>query len=206
MKATRSIFQSDWQGKTMQQIDELMAQMPIAGEIDQINWQEYPKAPNTTFVVAHTETMMYVRFDVRGEMPVNVHTQDQEHVNEDACVEFFIGNAENTRYWNFEFNSDGVCYASSRISRSEGIVRFDADVMQEIKRYPAQLSADHWTLLVAIPIQLIELDPSRERARRANLYKCGDNTPMPHYASWNAIQAEKPNFHLPEFFGELQFS
>ena len=61
MKATRSIFQSDWQGKTMQQIDELMAQMPISGEIDQINWQEYPKAPNTTFVVAHTETMMYVR-------------------------------------------------------------------------------------------------------------------------------------------------
>jgi hypothetical protein len=28
---------------------------------------------------------------------------------------------------------------------------------------------------------------------------------MKHYASWSPIQAPAPAFHLPEFFGEIQF-
>ena len=32
-----------------------------------------------------------------------------------------------------------------------------------------------------------------------------DKTAMKHYASWNAISAPAPAFHLPEFFGEIQF-
>ncbi len=40
----------------------------------------------------------------------------------------------------------------------------------------------------------------------AAFYKCGDNTGRPHYGSWKAIAAESPDFHRPEFFGELVLS
>ncbi len=195
----------DWQGKSLTAIDQLMAQMPAAGVIDSLNWQEqYPIAPETKFTLAHTDEMLYVRFEVKGEVPLATKVEDLEHVNEDACVEIFIANADNTRYWNFEFNAAGVCNASSRKSRKEDVVRLNAEQLQSIKRFPVQLCAAHWSLLIAIPLSLIELDLSREHARRANLYKCGDKTAMKHYASWNSINAPAPAFHLPEFFGEIQ--
>ena len=205
MKQTKSIYQVDWYGKSLAAIDQWMAQMPAAGVIDSINWQEqYPIAPETKFTLAHTDEMLYVRFEVKGEVPLATKTEDLEHVNEDACVEIFIANADNTRYWNFEFNAAGVCNASHRKSRKEEVVRLNTEQLQSIKRFPVQLCAAHWSLLIAIPLSLIELDLSREHARRANLYKCGDKTAMRHYASWNPINAPAPAFHLHEFFGEIQ--
>lgn len=132
-------------------------------------------------------------------------TTDLELVNEDACVEMFIGNADNTRYWNFEFNPAGVCNASNRKERKVDVVRLNAEQLASIQRFSVQLCAAHWTLLVAIPLALIELNLAHEHVRRANFYKCGDKTPMKHYASWNPINAPVPAFHLPEFFGEVRF-
>lgn len=206
MKQTKSIYQADWQGLSLAKIDQQMAAMPVAGVIDILNWKEqYPAAPEAKFALAHTDDILYVRFEVKGEVPLATKTNDLEPVNEDACVEMFMGNADNTRYWNFEFNPAGVCNASNRKSRKEDVVRLNAEQLQSIQRFPVQLCAAHWSLLVGIPLALIELDLACEHARRANFYKCGDKTVMKHYASWNPIEAEAPAFHLPEYFGEVQF-
>ena len=178
----------------------------MAGKIDTLNWvEQYPAAPQTNFTLAHTDEILYVRFEVKGEVPLATKTKDLEPVNEDACVEMFIGDKDNTHYWNFEFNPAGVCNASHRKERKVDVVRLNPEQLASIQRYGQQLCAAHWTLLVGIPLALIELDLSREHARRANFYKCGDKTPMKHYASWNPIVAEAPAFHLPEFFGEVRF-
>lgn len=206
MKTTKSTYTPDLSGKSLAQIDAALAAMPATGSIDQINWpDQYPAAPQTTFTLAHTDEILYVRYEVKGEVPLSTKTNDLELVNEDACVEIFIGDADNTHYWNFEFNPAGVCNASHRKERKVDVVRLNPEQLTSIKRYGQQLCAAHWTLLVGIPLSLIELDLAREHARRANLYKCGDKTSMKHYASWNAITAPAPAFHLPEFFGEIQF-
>ena len=206
MKRTKSIYQAAWHGLSLAKIDQQMAAMPIAGMIDTLNWKEqYPAAPEAKFTLAHTDEMLYVRFEVKGEVPLAIKTQDLEPVNEDACVEMFIGDKDNTHYWNFEFNPAGVCNASHRKERKVDVVRLNAEQLQSIQRLPVQLCAAHWSLLVGIPLELIELDLTHEHARRANFYKCGDKTPMKHYASWNPIEAEAPAFHLPEYFGEIQF-
>jgi len=206
MKKAQVIYSPEFDDKSMSAIDTAMAQMAISGRVDVLNWPEdYPVAPTTTFTLARTDDTLYVRFEVKGEVPLSTKTNDLELVNEDACVEMFIANADDTRYWNFEFNAAGVCNASHRKERKVDVVRLNAEQLQSIKRFPVQLCAAHWSLLVGIPFSLIELDLSRERVRRANLYKCGDKTPMKHYASWNPIVAEKPAFHLPEYFGEIQF-
>jgi hypothetical protein len=193
-------------GLTLSRADAALAAMPASGQIDQINWPElYPAAPRTIFRLAHTQEMLYVRYEVKGEVPLATKTEDLEPVNEDACVEIFIGDKDNTHYWNFEFNPAGVCNASHRKERKVDVVRLNAEQLKSIQRYGQQLCAAHWTLLIGIPLTLIELDPSQEHSRRANLYKCGDKTGMKHYASWNAIDAPAPAFHLPEHFGEIEF-
>ena len=206
MKTVKSTYLQHLVGKSLAQIDAVLAAMPVSGKIDTLNWQEQnPTAPDTIFTLAHTDDMLYVRYEVKGEVPLATKTNDLELVNEDACVEIFIGNADNTRYWNFEFNPAGVCNASNRKERKVDVVRLNPEQLDSIQRYPVQLCAAHWSLLIGIPFSLIELDLTSERARRANLYKCGDKTSMKHYASWNPITAPAPAFHLPEFFGEIQF-
>ena len=207
MKTTKSIYSPELSSLSLAKIDVAMAAMPISGNIDTLNWvEQYPAAPETTFTLAHTDEMLYVRFEVKGEVPLATKSEDLQLVNEDACVEIFIGDADNTHYWNFEFNPAGVCNASHRKERKVDVVRLNAEQLQSIKRFPVQLCAAHWSLLVGIPFALIDLDLAHEYARRANLYKCGDKTPMKHYASWNAIDAPAPAFHLPEYFGEIRFN
>ena len=219
MNTTKSIYSPELTGISLAKIDAAMAAMPVAGKIDTLNWvEQYPAAPDTSFTLAHTDQMFYVRYEVKGEVPLSTKTNDLELVNEDACVEIFIGDADNTHYWNFEFNPAGVCNASHRKERKVDVVRLNPEQLASIQRYRQSPVANRqslplegeqegasWTLLVGIPLALIDLDLTRERTRRANLYKCGDKTAMKHYASWNAITAPAPAFHLPEFFGEIQF-
>ena len=207
MKTTKSTYLPELSGLSLTKIDAIMANTPIAGKIDNLNWvDQYPAAPQTTFVLAHTDQMLYVRYEVKGEVPLATKINDLELVNEDACVEIFIGDADNTHYWNFEFNPAGVCNASHRKERKVDVVRLNEEQLASIQRYGQQLCTAHWTLLIGIPLSLIDLDLTKESSRRANLYKCGDKTAMKHYASWNAISAPAPAFHLPEFFGEIQFN
>lgn len=206
MKKVCAIYKAEWKDKSLAQVDALMAAMPASGKIDTLNWKEqYPVAPETRFTLAYTDEMLLVRYEVKGELPLARHSQDLEGVHEDACVELFIANEANTHYWNLEFNAAGVCNASYRKSKKEDVVRLNAAQLSSIKRYAVQLCAAHWSLLVGIPLSLICLTSAHGARRRANLYKCGDKTAIKHYASWNPIEAEAPAFHLPEYFGEIQF-
>ena len=61
-----------------------------------------------------------------------------------------------------------------------------------------------WRVTVLIPFELVGVDPENLPEKlRANFYKCGDKTAHPHYVSWSPIDTPKPDFHRPDFFGEL---
>ena len=133
MKVTQSTYMPELAGQSLAKIDASLRVLPATGHIDQINWPElYPSAPETTFVLVHTDDMLYVRFEVKGEVPLATKTNDLELVNEDACVELFVGDADNTHYWNFEFNAAGVCNASHRKERKVDVVRLNAEQLQSI--------------------------------------------------------------------------
>jgi hypothetical protein len=40
---------------------------------------------------------------------------------------------------------------------------------------------------------------------RGGFFKCGNDTGHPHYGSWQKIENPTPRFHLPQYFGELEF-
>ena len=67
---------------------------------------------------------------------------------------------------------------------------------------------NRWSLTLAIPPQALfrhALTDWSGLKARMNLYKSGDNLSHPHFLSWRPIRTEKPDFHRPEFFGEVTF-
>ena len=66
----------------------------------------------------------------------------------------------------------------------------------------------HWETTLILPLEIFVYPPSirlQGRACSANFYKCGDELPDPHFLTWSNIVSKKPDFHLPEFFGVLNF-
>ena len=67
-----------------------------------------------------------------------------------------------------------------------------------------------WTVEYRLPIEILQkhcamTPPAPGVVWRANFYKCGDQTLHPHWLTWSPVAFPKPQFHLPEFFGELVF-
>lgn len=213
MFTTTIPYLSCLQGVSLKEVAEGLATRVASCEIACANWQaEYPYQPRTTVHLARTDVFLYVLFSVEAEQVRALHTRDLEAVCEDSCVEFFLANAENTRYWNFEFNAIGTCNASVRKDKKTDVRRLNETELRSIVRFPSLGTAPiadtgapvAWSLLVGIPLALIGCEEEIPPTLRGNFYKCGDKTLRPHYLSWNPIPTPAPNYHLPQYFGELR--
>ena len=181
------------------------------------NWPaKFPYAPEVSFRMFHTGDRLMLRFDVAESYTAALVTEDNGEVWTDSCVEFFIAPDEGL-YYNFETTCIGRMLLSGRKSRTEDVQPAPAEVLASVKRfttYPfgepfAEREGDNrWSLTLAIPPQALfrhALTDWSGLKARMNLYKCGDNLSHPHFLSWRPIRTEKPDFHRPEFFGEVTF-
>lgn len=178
-----------------------------------INWpDQYPYCPTTEFMIARSDLSLYIKFKVHEYNLRALYINDQDPVWEDSCVEFFCKQPESDSYMNFEFNCIGTCVATTRKGRDKGIILYSENQMKQIDRFPSlyrkafheKKGLHDWELTVRIPFQLLGIDPfAIPQKLLGNFYKCADGTSSPHYVSWNQILTDQPNFHCPEFFGEL---
>ncbi len=180
-------------------------------QVDQVNWPEaFPYAPLCAGRIARTEDGLVVDFRVSGLDLRALNTEDNGCQWEDSCVEFFVGNPDGSEYYNFEINPLGKVLAAMGPDRNKRVQR-PAEQMAEILRIaqfegPQDFSGGiwNWRVTVVIPFSLVGLDPENLPERlRANFYKCGDKTAHPHFLSWNPVGTPSPDFHRPDFFGEL---
>lgn len=178
-----------------------------------VNWpSEYPYKPVAAFDVARSEEHLFISYLVRGLDLKAVFADSNDPVWQDSCVEFFVKAPGWSHYFNFEVNCIGTCLASQKFSPDhreflspENIATIVRHTSLERKTFEERGGIFQWQVAVGIPFRLIGLDPaSLPPVLKANIYKCADNTSHPHYLSWSPITHPKPNFHLPEFFGELE--
>ena len=180
-------------------------------DVECVNWPEtFPYAPLCSGRIARTQDALVVDFRVSGLDLRAQNLTDNGRQWEDSCVEVFIKDPEEDTYYNFEINALGKVLACSGADRHGRVAR-PAEEMEEILRF-GQLEGGPldeggiwtWRVGVVIPFELIGVDPDNlPESIRANFYKCGDKTAHPHYLSWSPIETPKPDFHRPEFFGEL---
>ncbi len=202
-------------GKTLSEVNAILIENGVSDMVEKVNWPaQFPYKPLTEFNLIRSDKSIFIRFRVRGNLLKAVYSNDQSPVHEDSCVEFFCQIPGNAYYCNFEFNCIGTCSASRRKGRSEDVQQFSKAEMQTIKRLSSigrrafnEMQGNfEWELSVEIPFALIGFDATNLPPKlKANFYKCADDTDSPHFVSWNAISTEQPDFHRPEFFGEIEF-
>ncbi|MCX4291625.1 MAG: carbohydrate-binding family 9-like protein [Odoribacter sp.] len=179
------------------------------------NWaNDYPYAPQAEFRIAHNGEAIFIRFDVKENFTMAQVTEDNGEVWTDSCVEFFLS-LDDSGYYNFEFTCIGKALAGFRKERLHA-THGNTEVMQSIKRYSTLGEANFeektgdnvWTLTVAIPATALfkhDVKQLNGLKAKANVYKCGDNLSKPHFLSWQPIDTPTPNFHVPQFFTEIEF-
>ena len=179
--------------------------------IDVINWEGYSYKPIVAFDIARSKVNLYIRYFVKGNSLKALYETDGSPVYQDSCVEFFMKRGNEPNYYNFEFNCIGTCDAARRTSRDIK-TSLSQEEYKSIIRLPSvrrrafeEIKGIHtWNLIVVIPLKLMGLDPSNLPEKiLGNFYKCADETMNPHFVSWSPIDLPEPNFHCPEFFGEI---
>lgn len=172
-----------------------------------INWQEYPYSPEVTLYLAYSDTALCLLYKVQEEHVLGTVLENNGPVWEDSCVETFIKDPVGEGYYNIEVTCIAVKLAAHRLSRTE-FEHFGEDALSKIRCFSTlpyektDLSNGEWMVAKIIPFASLGLEKAPE-SLNVNFYKCGDNCRQPHFLSWSPIGLPTPNFHCPEFFGEI---
>jgi hypothetical protein len=182
--------------------------------IDNLLWSITGYMPKVYFSMAYTSNSILLKYTVKEKSVKAVYQHINDPVYKDSCVEAFIAFNNDNRYYNLEFNCQGtalVAYGSEKNDR----IYINEHLIEGISSYHFIIPAVEpdalieWELTLNIPFTVFEhhhIISLNEQVAKVNFYKCGDDLPVPHFLSWNNILHPDPNFHLPEFFGEVKFA
>ena len=212
VKRIRVPFIEGLENMTLQELDLAMEKSAAKFAVCENNWpKEAPYTPDCNGSIARTASHLAVMFHVRGLDLRATQIEDNGRSWEDSCCEFFVTDPYDGTYYNFELTCIVSLLSSKRKSRLDSVLREKEDVARVIRH--SSLAHEEteisdrifsWTVAMLIPYDLIGIDRDNVPVSvRGNFYKCGDLTAHPHFLSWNPIGTPKPDFHRPEYFGEL---
>ena len=166
--------------------------------------------PASSARLAYDNENIFVHMET-NETDLRMEQKGLGFVHEDSCLEFFFRpEITSQKYLNFEFNPARGMYLSIGTSRFDREFVGEEDYL-DLFSVRTQINVNGWILDYSIPLEFLKrFFPSMEyvpgAAMKGNFYKCGDKTRRPHYASWSLVDLPKPDFHRPEFFGDIVLS
>ena len=196
-------------------------------ELKMINWSDIARADVDSYVwggaerayktygqlayakTGDSKTGLYIRLFCEEKDPVSKETQLDGMVCMDSCMEFFFGmrdkGSSDIHYLNIESNSLGVTFMSFGAGRHGRVFLSELG----IERFPVKVNigSDGWEVLVFVPESDLKKvfgrsDINENTVMMGNFYKCDENANAP-FGSWAPIVAPAPDFHRPEYFGEI---
>ena len=192
-------------------------------QIDRFHALSSDHHPQTQAKLLYDRDALHAIFHVRDRFVKCLCTQYQQMVCNDSCVELFVQPKPDRGYFNFEINCGGtmLLYYVEDATRVDGgfaksmpVAPEHAAMIQVATTMPKTTPVEiiepvEWSVALRIPFGVLEpyvgpIDDPRGQIWRGNLYKCGDKTSHPHWASWAPIGSEL-NFHQPDKFGDLNF-
>jgi hypothetical protein len=200
--------------KSLKEINEVLDTMPVQ-PIEQQPWPQFYSSCKTWFTIAHTSNDILLKFTVAETTLHASSRQTNGEVSRDNCVELFIAFESNKRYYNLEFNCLGSCkvaYGTGRHNRrlvpAVMINKIEKELLLQCSMNDNNPAFD-WEITLRIPKEVFcftNLECFDGVKADVNFFKCGDDLPEPHFLVWNMIHADKPDFHLPEFFRPVVFN
>ena len=190
--------------------------------VDNYPWFKSGRKQATMVRMLYDERAVYVQFLCEDKHIYADHTEVNSSVCQDSCIEFFATPwAENDEgYFNLEIN----CCGNFLLGWGKNVKEISANFVDpELSTAYLKIAAsepgptkqesakdDGWWVAVEIPFELLsklsgrQIKPTDGTIWRANFYRCGGKTD-PQYACWNWVDTPSPDYHRPEFFGELVF-
>jgi hypothetical protein len=172
--------------------------------LDELAWSDFPEAPNTYAKGVVTDSSIVILMATDEKELRSCEQKVNGLVCRDSCMEFFFcPDANDARYLNFEVNALGVMHLGLGASRHD---RTHPVSDMSIFNCQSLISGGIWYLRYEIPFAFIkEHFEKLSPVTTANFYKCGDDTGHEHYATWNRVGTENPDYHRPEYFGKVIF-
>jgi hypothetical protein len=188
---------------------------PIA--INHYLWLDNGYKPEVQVRLVHSDDLLKLHYRVFEENPLIRYTAMNDPVYMDSCIEFFVQPTPETdaRYLNFEWNAGGALLLGLGEGRGDRVLIKDTD--PGLFSFRSQIGLVHpedgrrcWEAEFSIPVPWIQnrfpaFELTEGKTCRANFYKCGDETALPHFGCWNRVQSTTPDFHRSEDFGILRF-
>ena len=174
--------------------------------IDQFVWDETGYRPEARAYAAWSREGLHALLCAREETIATVATGFGGDVYKDSCLEWFVQPfADDPRYINVEVNAAGAAYVGFGSGRADSK---PLPAMPEgMKVTASKHDGGWWAIAYTIPASLLEKLYGRELVPGAcmcgNFYKC-DESIHPHFGSWSPIDHPFPDFHRPEFFGQIR--
>ncbi len=223
------------QSSSLYKIGKLHKKMPIDANWNKPEWKKIKPIKITNYMgklpafkpqveakMMYDNDNVYVIFRVKDRY---VHSLVQEYngnVSGDACVEFFFAPDSHfpERYFNLEVNSGGTPlmfyiwppYPKAKYTKLDPEDIKQIEIAHSLPKIvdPEITEPVTWTLEYRIPLSLLEkfsnvTRPGPGVVWKANFYKTASQSSNPHWITWSVVDNPKPNFHLPQFFGTLEF-
>ena len=156
----------------------------------------------------YDENALYVRLAAKETNIRKEYTDPLAEICEDSCLEFFFCPMEgDDRYFNIEFNALGNFYLGfgANLATLHRLIPEQQSIVPSVT-----FTEDGWVLEYAIPYEFVRIffpgfAPAPGKTIRANCFKCGNLTEIPHWLCWNPIETGT-TFHCPQYFGLMRFA
>jgi hypothetical protein len=200
--------------RNIEEAAHLLETKAVTNLIDILNWDDFPYKPNVQFRIAHTGKEIWLKYYVNEKHILAKETRTNGDVYKDSTVEFFVS-FDKKNYYNFEFSCIGtihLAYGPGRQNRKfiapETVEKIEIQSTLGNQPFEEKSGNFEWEMMIRIPLVCFAFDTLKTLngiKATANFYKCGDETKEPHYITWNPIQTKNPDYHRPEFFGNVEF-
>lgn len=201
---------------SLEAVSNLLEEHTELSTIGVLNWDAFSYAPVVKFRIARNKNDIWLKYYVTESTILAKHTATNSAVSRDSCVEFFFDPIGDGNYYNFEINCIGtihLAYGPGRGNREyvdPQVIQKYIKVESTLGNQPfAEKKGGHsWEMTLVIPAEVLTYNKGillKELHAKANFYKCGDDTSLKHYVTWNPVGTEKPDYHRPDYFGNLVF-
>ncbi len=185
--------------------------------ISQYPWYKSGRKQNTQIKLCANNENLFIHIVADDKHSFAKQTQlNHMLVCEDSCVEFFFSPSGKlgSNYVNVEVNCCGtlhLAYGPDRDNRQ--FINLDAASLISVSTSiisPVKLEKPNdqeWQVEITLPFAAIEAltgEPVNKDKWYGNFYRCGGRV-EPQYAVWKSIDVAEPDYHRPEYFGELVF-
>jgi hypothetical protein len=215
------------------EVSRLKKPMKINGIWNKYQWQKIPAVeidntmgdkpkfiPGVQAKMMYDNNNLYVIFLVNDRFVRCLVRDFNGPVYEEPCVEFFFSpdTMYPERYFNLEINCGGTPLMHyndhSRKVRKELSVN-DMQMIEIVHSLPNVVDPEitepvTWTIEYRLPLSILEkyskiTPPGKGISWKANFYKIAEKGSNVHFLTWSVVDNPEPNFHLPQFFGNINF-